>query len=245
MPASVSTLRPQGRSDGASHSNQLSAQDHHASPASLYAVAARTGQEAAYKRSRIAELASAQESESNTSAASSQVSDGNDDAGQTTFRATPLDRAKPRKGNIMTDSTDTTTDQPRSEKLSQLTEDIIMILYMKRTNEESEVVGALNLKGVTMTRGLFTAVQDCIVELMAAHEAVVRVDVKRLSASSTAEELMVGFIMTPKASQNGMDQGWEVLLDDLRDRSVETGVRVKLKMEATVSIGKAAEEKSR
>jgi hypothetical protein len=245
VPASVSTLRPQGRSDGASHSNQLSAQDHHASPASLYAVAARTGQEAAYKRSRIAELASAQESESNTSAASSQASDGNDDAGQTTVRATPLDRAKPRKGNIMTDSSDTTTDQPRSEKLSQLTEDIIMILYMKRTNEESEVVGALNLEGVTMTRGLFTAVQDCIVELMAAHEAVVRVDVKRLSASSTAEELMVGFIMTPKASQNGMDQGWELLLDDLRDRSVETGVRVKLKLEATVSIGKAAEEKSR
>jgi hypothetical protein len=151
VPASVSTLRPRGRSDGASHSNQLSAQDHHASPASLYAVAARTGQEAAYKRSRIAELAnvSAQESESNTSAASSQASDGNDDAGQTTVRATPLDRAKPRKGNIMTDSSDTTTDQPRSEKLSQLTEDIIMILYMKRTNEESEVVGALNLKGVT------------------------------------------------------------------------------------------------
>jgi hypothetical protein len=102
VPASVSTLRPQGRSDGASHSNQLSAQDHHASPASLYAVAARTGQEAAYKRSRIAELAnvSAQESESNTSAASSQASDGNDDAGQTTVRATPLDRAKPRKETL-------------------------------------------------------------------------------------------------------------------------------------------------
>jgi hypothetical protein len=74
------------------------------------------------------------------------------------------------------------------------------------------------------------------------NETIVRVVVKRLSASSNSKELMAGFIMTPGASQIGKDQSWEILLANLRDRSVETGVCVKMKLEATATIGRAVEE---
>lgn len=114
-----------------------------------------------------------------------------------------------------------------------------MIIAMERNNEETDVVGAVNLEGVTTTYGLFTAVQDCVVELMETDEVVVRVDVKRLSASPTTEDLMVGFIMAPKASQSGTSQSWEVWLKKLRNRAVETRVSVKMELEAIILIGRA------
>lgn len=50
---------------------------------------------------------------------------------------------------------------------------------------------------------------------------------------------MAGFIMTPKASQSGKEQSWELLLKELRARLVEAGVCVKMNLEATVLIRRA------
>jgi hypothetical protein len=100
----------------------------------------------------------------------------------------------------------------------------------KRDNGETEAVRAVSLKGVTTTRGLFALVQGQVKEFMAAGEAIVRVGVKRDSASPTTRDLIAGFVMKAESSRSGKDQSWEFLPQEMRDRSVETGVGARMKL---------------
>ena len=238
-PATAGTSRLQSQSDGASHNDRSS---------TLYALAARSGQEAASKRQRIARLANTQALGSNTlpaSAAPSHASDGNDAAGQTTVRVTPPNPAKPSTANVLTGPVRLTTNRNRSDKPSQLPEGIMMLIYIERNDEEARGVGASNVEGVATTRSLFKAVHDHAAQLLGADEIIVRVDVKQLSALPASEELMASFMMRPKMVRSGRDQSWEHLLRGLRDRAVETGVSVEMKLKATVLIGKAGEQSPR
>jgi hypothetical protein len=131
--------------------------------------------------------------------------------------------------------------RPRA-KAVQLLEDVIMRIFMERDNEEVEAVRATSLEGVTTTRGLFALLHDQIEEFLAAGEAILRVGVKRHSSSLTTNDLIAGFVMRPESSRSGKDQSWELLLQEMQDRSVETGVCVRMKLEATVLVGKAVGE---
>ena len=195
-----------------------------------------TQQERSSERLRVAEPA-------NTRAApSSQASESIVDAGQTAIRDAAPDRVESTAGETPTTSAHPTTDRPQCAMASKLTRDIIMVFSMERDNEEAEVVRAASLEGVTTTCGLFALVHDQIDEFVAAGEAIVRVGVKRHSASPTTKDLMAGFVMKPESSQSGKDQSWEMLLKEMQDRFVETGVCVRIKLEATVLVGKAVGE---
>lgn len=60
-----------------------------------------------------------------------------------------------------------------------------MILDMeRRTGEEAQSVGILVLEeGVTITHGLFAAIEEQVGELLNAGEMIARIDVKRVSES--------------------------------------------------------------
>jgi len=139
------------------------------------------------------------------------------------------------------DSAQPTTAQPLSAKTALLTNNIRMLLQMKRDlDPNAQKVRLLSLGDVVTSSDLFAALQDEVEELLDAGERIVRVDVKWLSDPPTAE-LMTDFIMTPKAAV-GRDRSWESLLEGLQDQYDETGEFVKLKLEATVLVRKALDE---
>jgi hypothetical protein len=139
------------------------------------------------------------------------------------------------------DSAQPNTAQPLSAKTALLTNNIRMLLQMKRDlDPNAQKVRMFSLGNVVTSSDLFAALQDEVEELLDAGERIVRVDVKWLSDPSTAE-LMTDFIMTPKAAV-GRDQSWESLLEGLQDQYDETGEFVKLKLEATVLVRKALDE---
>lgn len=98
------------------------------------------------------------------------------EAGQTAVQGAAPASVEHCTGNVPTVSVHPTQDQRRSGKLSQSTN--VMIICIKRNNEEAETIGAFDLEGVTTTRGLFIAVQEWIEELMEAGETIVKVSVK-------------------------------------------------------------------
>jgi hypothetical protein len=117
-----------------------------------------------------------------------------------------------------------------------------MLLKMKRDlDPNAQKVRLFSLENVVTSSDLFATLQNEVEELLDAGERIVRVDVKWLSDPPTAE-LMTDFIMTPKAAVR-RDRSWDSLLEGLQDQYDETGEFVKLKLEATVLVRRALDEK--
>jgi hypothetical protein len=140
------------------------------------------------------------------------------------------------------DSAQPTTAQSPSAKIARLTNNIRMLLKMKRDlDPNAQKVRLFSLENVVTSSDLFATLQNEVEELLDAGERIVRVDVKWLSDPPTAE-LMTDFIMTPKAAVR-RDRSWDSLLEGLQDQYDETGEFVKLKLEATVLVRRALDEK--
>jgi hypothetical protein len=145
-------------------------------------------------------------------------------------------------GTTSCDSAQPTTIQSSSAQIAQLTNNIRMLLKMKRDlDANAQGIRLFSLEKVVTSSELFAALQYEVDELLDVGEKVLRVDVKWLSDPPTAE-LMTNFIMTPRAAL-GRDRSWDSLLEGLQDHYNEPGEFVKVKLEATVLVRKVLDEK--
>jgi hypothetical protein len=144
-------------------------------------------------------------------------------------------------GTTLSNPAQPTTTQSPSAETAQLTNNIRMLLKMKRDSDaNAQKVRLFSLEGVAKSSDLFAALRDEVEELLDAGEKTVRVDVKWLSDPPTAE-LMTDFIMTPMTAV-GRDRSWDSLLEGLQDHYDETGEFVKVKLEATVLVRNGLDE---
>jgi hypothetical protein len=153
----------------------------------------------------------------------------------------PASTAPTAAGTTLSNPAQPTTTQSPIAETAQLTNNIRMLLKMRRDSDaNAHKVRLFSLERVATSSDLFAALQDEVEELLDAGEKIVRVDVKWLSDPPTAE-LMTDFIMTPMTAV-GRDRSWDSLLEGLQDHYDESGKFLKVRLEATVLVRKVLDE---